>query len=117
MTAPAASDEKRLEAGAAESESVLPSSLSPDTISPTSSRNLDDNYEIYKQYHGIDFTADEAKRVLRRVDLRLLPVLIVTYTLQYLDKNTINFAVVYGLEEGTHLTGNDYSWLGMSPQF
>ncbi|GAB1214304.1 hypothetical protein ATERTT37_003466 [Aspergillus terreus] len=32
--------------------------------------------------------------------------------LQYLDKNSINFASVYGLKEGTHLKGQDYSWLG-----
>ncbi|KAJ5814851.1 hypothetical protein N7474_006628 [Penicillium riverlandense] len=32
--------------------------------------------------------------------------------LQYLDKNSINFASVYGLKEGTGLVGQDYSWLG-----
>ena len=31
--------------------------------------------------------------------------------LQYLDKSSINFAVVYGLEEGTHMEGQDYAWL------
>lgn len=30
---------------------------------------------------------------------------------QYLDKNSINFASVYGLKSGTHLKGQQYSWL------
>jgi hypothetical protein len=32
--------------------------------------------------------------------------------LQYLDKNSINFASVYGLQKGTNLHGQGYSWLG-----
>lgn len=35
--------------------------------------------------------------------------------MQYLDKNSINFASVYGLKQGTHLKGQDYSWLSMVP--
>jgi hypothetical protein len=35
--------------------------------------------------------------------------------LQYLDKNSINFSSVYGLQKGTHLKGQDYSWLGIYP--
>jgi len=31
--------------------------------------------------------------------------------MQYLDKNSINFASVYGLKQGTGLEGQDYSWL------
>lgn len=35
----------------------------------------------------------------------------VTNFSQYLDKNSINFASVYGLKSGTHLHGQQYSWL------
>ncbi|PQE15637.1 MFS transporter protein [Rutstroemia sp. NJR-2017a BBW] len=41
-----------------------------------------------------------------------MPILFVTYMLQYLDKNSLNFSSVYGLQKGTHLEGQDYSWLG-----
>ncbi|KAL1981720.1 hypothetical protein VTN96DRAFT_2277 [Rasamsonia emersonii] len=84
----------------------------PDSSSQAASADRDDSYDIYKQYQHAEFSPEEVKRVLRKIDLRLLPVLIVTYTLQYLDKNAINFASVYGLQKGTHLTGQDYSWLG-----
>lgn len=86
----------------------------PDSSSQAASADRDDSYDIYKQYQHAEFSPEEVKRVLRKIDLRLLPVLIVTYTLQYLDKNAINFASVYGLQKGTHLTGQDYSWLGVS---
>ncbi len=84
-----------------------------DEISPVSSNQLDDNYELYKDGKDIEADPAELKRVLRKIDLRIIPVLFVTYLLQYLDKNSINFASVYGLQKGTHLVGQDYSWLGM----
>lgn len=88
------------------------SSPSSAPTSPTLSAELDDNYALYKQ--GADAEADvaEAKRVLRKIDKRIIPILFFIYLLQYLDKNGINYASVYGLEEGTNLHGQDYSWLG-----
>lgn len=80
-------------------------------ISSTASEERDDNYDLYKQTRDVGFTPEEAKKVLRKIDLQILPVLIVTYTLQYLDKNSINYAAVYGLKQGTGLKGQDYSWL------
>lgn len=102
---------------AAKPDSEKAVDLSPsiqDDISPsTPSRHLDDSYEVYKQARDIEISPAEAKRVLRKIDLRLVPILFFTYMLQYLDKNSINFASVYGLQAGTGLVGQDYSWLGM----
>jgi hypothetical protein len=91
-----------------------PPHLDPDSInpSPASSTHLDDNYELYKNAKDIDADEAEVKRVLRKIDYRIIPILFVTYMLQYLDKNSINFSSVYGLQKGTHLVGQDYSWLG-----
>lgn len=80
-------------------------------VSPVDS-SLDENYTLYKQYDNVQIDESEAKRVLRKIDLRILPILFVTYMLQYLDKNSLNFASVYGLAKGTGLKGQDYSWLG-----
>ncbi|RFU29593.1 hypothetical protein B7463_g6734, partial [Scytalidium lignicola] len=89
----------------------LPANQS-DEISPAGSQHFDDNYEVYKHGRELEFDAAETKRVLRKIDWRIMPILFVTYTLQYLDKNSINFSSVYGLQKGTHLHGQDYSWLG-----
>ncbi|KAJ5142144.1 uncharacterized protein N7443_006858 [Penicillium atrosanguineum] len=85
------------------------------TASPTNSTAVssdrDDNYAFYRQHQDIEYTPEEAKKTLRKIDRQLIPLLFVIYMIQYLDKNSINFASVYGLKAGTHLTGQDYSWL------
>ncbi|KAH8887076.1 allantoate permease [Thozetella sp. PMI_491] len=80
--------------------------------SAASTRDLDDTYNVYKSTIGTDITPEEEKNVLRKIDRRIVPILFVIYMLQYLDKNSINFASVYGLQAGTNLHGQDYSWLG-----
>ena len=53
------------------------------TTAPISSINsLDDNYELYKSMRGVDVDPVEARKVLRKVDCRILSVLMVTYFLQ-----------------------------------
>jgi hypothetical protein len=74
-------------------------------LSSTPGTDLDVTYDIYKRHAREELDPAEAKRVLRKIDLRVLPVLFVIYFLQYLDKNGINYASVYGLEDGTHLVG------------
>ncbi|KAI0403116.1 allantoate permease [Xylaria palmicola] len=77
-----------------------------------SSRDLDDNYEFFKGRDEVGATEDEIKKVVRKIDYHIVPTLFVLYFLQYLDKNAINFANAYGLQKGTHLQGQDFSWLG-----
>jgi len=40
----------------------------------------------------------------------VLPVLLVTYLLQYLDKSAMGFSAILGLRTDLHLVGQDYSW-------
>lgn len=83
----------------------------------TSTSNLDDAYQVFKDSGALlDATPEEQKRTLRKIDTRIVPILFFTYMLQYLDKNSINFAATFGLKEGTHIDGSQYSWLGkLSP--
>jgi len=78
---------------------------------PSSATALDETYNLYRQEDVQNVDPVEARRVLRKIDLHILPILMMTYMLQYLDKSSINFASVYGLQKGTHLKGQDYSWL------
>lgn len=52
------------------------------------------------------------KRILRRIDLMVLPVMLGVYFLQQLDKSTLSYASVFGLVKDAKLGGQDYSWLG-----
>jgi hypothetical protein len=103
------------------SEKASPASASVEEItaapSSLSHASLDDHYELYKSMKDTELDPLEAKQVLRKIDLRILSLLMVTYVLQYLDKNCINVASVYGLKKDLHLEGQDYSWASKSPRF
>ena len=49
----------------------------------------------------------EAK-LRRKIDIRLLPMLVVMYIMNYLDRNNIASARVQGLQKGLHLTDTEY---------
>jgi hypothetical protein len=57
-------------------------------------------------------TPEENARILRKIDLTILPILLAVYFLQGLDKATLSYASVFGLVKDAHLVGQDYSWLG-----
>ncbi|KIW66494.1 hypothetical protein PV04_05825 [Phialophora macrospora] len=79
---------------------------------PPNSSDLDDDYHLYKRSDDQELDPVESQKVLRRLDIRIVPILFLIYLMQYLDKNGINYASVYGLQKGTNLHGQDYSWLG-----
>lgn len=62
--------------------------------------------------HSVVVSAAEDKRILRKIDLAILPIILVTYTLQFLDKSTLSYASVFGILEDANLHGDQYSWLG-----
>lgn len=59
--------------------------------------------------HTVVVTAEDNKRVLRKIDSRILPVLLVVYCLQYLDKGSLSYASVFGILDQAHLEGQEYS--------
>lgn len=59
-----------------------------------------------------DITPSELKRVLRKIDLILMPLMCVAVLMQFLDKTSLNYASLLGLKTDTHLKGQEYSWLG-----
>jgi sugar phosphate permease len=91
--------------------STLPYTKDSDDIT-TSPAPPSDTYEAYKNNQGADIDPAEAKQTLKKIDTRIVPILFFAYLLQYLDKNGINYASAFGLQEGTNLKGQDYSWLG-----
>jgi hypothetical protein len=60
----------------------------------------------------ITLTAADNRRILRKIDLVILPILLIVYFLQALDKATLAYASVFGLIADTNLQGEEYSWLG-----
>ncbi|CAI7604041.1 unnamed protein product [Penicillium pancosmium] len=48
------------------------------------------------------------KQLLRKVDTRILPLIVLIYLFNYLDRNSITQARLYGLEKDTGLEGAEY---------
>ncbi|KFY23268.1 hypothetical protein V491_02600 [Pseudogymnoascus sp. VKM F-3775] len=57
-----------------------------------------------------DLTPEEDRRILRRIDICILPALFVTFLLQYVDKSAMGYTAILGLRTDLHLVGQDYSW-------
>jgi hypothetical protein len=83
-------------------------------------RRRDAAAELLRKQHGagspdgqplVVSPADDA-RVLRRIDLVILPLMLGVYFLQALDKATLAYASVFGLIDDVGLVGSQYSWLG-----
>lgn len=52
-----------------------------------------------------------ARSVVRKIDYRIIPLLFVTYNLNFMDKTILSSASVFGLSKDTGLKGQQYSWV------
>ncbi|KAM0212132.1 hypothetical protein ACHAQI_004872 [Fusarium lateritium] len=57
------------------------------------------------------------KKVRRKLDRLIIPVLGVCYFFYYVDKTTLSYAAIFGLKEDLSLVGDEYSWLSSSFYF
>ncbi|KAJ5280685.1 hypothetical protein N7478_006057 [Penicillium angulare] len=65
--------------------------------------NLDDMHET--------FEPEEERKLVWKIDLMILPFLSVCYAFYYIDKTTLSYAAIFGIETDLGLSGNEYSWL------
>ncbi|KIW19583.1 hypothetical protein PV08_00156 [Exophiala spinifera] len=59
----------------------------------------------------IDELDAESTAVRRRCDWILMPIICITYALQFLDNAVLGYAYAYGVLEDTGMTPGDYNWL------
>ncbi|KAI6855152.1 MFS general substrate transporter [Hortaea werneckii] len=72
---------------------------------------IDPEVAKYTTGEYVEVSEAESKRLRRLIDTRVLPIMIVTYFLQALDKGTMSFTSIMGIREDTNLQGQEYSWL------
>lgn len=61
-----------------------------------------------------EFASIDEAAVLRKMDLRLIPMLSALYLLAFLDRGNIGNAKIEGLVEDLNMTGPQYNWTCMS---
>ncbi|KIW87849.1 uncharacterized protein Z519_11433 [Cladophialophora bantiana CBS 173.52] len=88
-------------------------STSPDTAKPASMKNDDAALELLTSIGDLEQPTDPKcnRRLLRRIDYHIIPLICTVYFLQYLDKTSISYAGVTGLRESAHLVGNQFNWV------
>lgn len=60
----------------------------------------------------IELTAEDERKLLRKIDWNIMPLLCLVYGLNYLDKTTVSYASIMGLKTDLNLVGQQYSWIG-----
>ena len=60
---------------------------------------------------AIVIDAETNRRLLRKIDLHIMPLMCIIYGLNFLDKTTLSYASIMGLQTDLNLVGSDYQWL------
>lgn len=63
--------------------------------------------ETYGSY-APELARDTERRLVRKIDPRLMPFVVIIYLFNYLDRNSITQAILYGLQEDTHVQSAMY---------
>jgi len=58
-----------------------------------------------------DYSPAEYKKILRKIDRFLLPLMWFCYGIQQTDKTSLGTQAIFGLRTDTKLVGQQYSWL------
>ncbi|KAL4806816.1 major facilitator superfamily domain-containing protein [Aspergillus unguis] len=59
---------------------------------------------------GVDYTPEQERRVVRKLDFALIPLMGLVYCMQYMDKVALSQATLLNLREDLNLHGQEYSW-------
>ncbi|KAL8827098.1 MAG: hypothetical protein Q9191_003397 [Dirinaria sp. TL-2023a] len=98
-----------------QSDSTLLGSRLDKIVAEKSLEDADEAMQITRE-HGNDgpiiLNEADTRQLLRKIDRNILPVMCLVYGLNFLDKTTLSYASIMGLEEDLHLTKNNYQWLG-----
>ncbi|KAJ7171168.1 MFS general substrate transporter [Mycena filopes] len=97
--------------GSVESKSPGPRTGAQPTTLEVSADDVDTAATLVSGEHG-ELDAEEGLRVRRKVDRHILPLMCILYLIQFMDKTTLGNAAILGIIQKTHLTVNQYNWLG-----
>ncbi|CAR21357.1 KLTH0A07832p [Lachancea thermotolerans CBS 6340] len=100
-------EEKPVQRGTIEEAEISSRSSSliekPDKI--TNEDALNDEY-----LETVTFTAEEEKALVRKIDLYILPLMCFVFLSQYLDKQSLSYATIFGLTKDLKMGQHDISW-------
>ncbi|KAI1198419.1 MFS general substrate transporter [Nemania serpens] len=94
-----------------DADAISPVAATSNTAPPANV--LADKAAQFISQHGeVSFSYEDERAVLKRVDWRILPLLLGAYFFQQLDKSSLSYVSIFGIIDDAHLTSQEYSWLG-----
>lgn len=102
---------KQVPAAADAADVIAPVEETTGHVHAVSSR-ADKAAQFIAEHGEITFTYEEEREVLRRIDLRILPLILGAYFFQQLDKSSLSYVSIFGIMEDANLKSIEYSWLG-----
>lgn len=82
-----------------------------DDIAPEDIRDIGANLYAEVERLSPEEIEEEGIRVRKMLDRRILPILYLTFVMQFLDKLSLNYASAYTLIPDLGLEGQRYSWV------
>nr|QFR37089.1 MFS transporter [Cyberlindnera americana] len=92
------------------SEGVLTTIVSPRGYQVEVTGDVDEAMGLAMEH--IQITPEEDARLLRKIDLYLLPLCCFLYCVQFMDKVSSGNAAIMGLKTDLGMTGDKYTWVG-----
>ncbi len=75
--------------------------------------DLVDKDEAMKYFDDtVELDAETDRKLLRKIDLYVCPLLCILYCCQFMDKTTTSYASIMGLRTDLKMVGDQYSWTG-----
>lgn len=65
-----------------------------------------------KQGSAQPLTPEAALKLRKKIDRHILPLMMILYWVQFMDKTTLGSSAILGIRTDTHLDANQYNWLG-----
>ncbi|KAL8832747.1 MAG: hypothetical protein Q9191_000084 [Dirinaria sp. TL-2023a] len=92
-------------------ERVRAASANNQTWKDSHTRDADTAVALFADEVNEIIDPQEIKRLERKIDFMILPYLAVCYAFFYIDKTTLSYAAIFGIEDDLHLHGTEYNWL------
>ncbi|KAL9634909.1 MAG: hypothetical protein Q9204_002818 [Flavoplaca sp. TL-2023a] len=73
-------------------------------------QDLDQAYwYVQESSNAVEATPTELRRLRRKIDWWIVPIMFLCYTMQFIDKVSLNYAAVMGLNQELKLKGNEFT--------
>ncbi|KAL2787903.1 fungal-specific transcription factor domain-containing protein [Aspergillus keveii] len=95
------------------SKDAIPAIEAPDAEKQGVTKAMDEAAQYLTHNAGVEpLSPEEERKMIRKMDWILLPMLFLTATLGAVDKVALSTAAIYGLKTDLMLVGQQYSWAG-----